>query len=147
MTIIDIFAEVEKVKARLENLSVEDLRAEVDNNPGLLLIDIREIQELVDLGTIPGAIHVPRGMMEFWASPASPYYRDDFQEGKRIVVFCAGGGRSALAARDLKAMGFRKVAHLEPGFNGWAKQGGPTEDFAATSRWVRRDHREEETTR
>ena len=77
----------------------------MQKDPELLLIDLREIQELVDLGTIPGARHVPRGMLEFWASPQSPYYRDWFQEGRRIVAFCAGGGRSALAARDLKALG------------------------------------------
>ncbi|MBT4160070.1 MAG: rhodanese-like domain-containing protein [Gammaproteobacteria bacterium] len=107
-------------------------------NPDLVLIDIREIQELVDLGTIPGAIHVPRGMMEFWASPTSPYYREFFQEDRRIVAFCAGGGRSAFAARDLKAMGYKNVAHVELGFNGWAKLGGKVEDFASKSRWARR---------
>lgn len=138
MTIVDIFAEVEKLKLDLENLSISDLQTEMAEED-LLLLDIREIQELVDLGTIPGAIHVPRGMMEFWASPTSPYYRDYFTEDKRIVVFCAGGGRSAFAARDLKAMGFNNVAHLEAGFNGWAKSGGDVEDFAAKSRWVRKE--------
>lgn len=137
--IVDVFAEVEALKQELENLSIDDLQSEMAANNDLLLLDIREIQELVDLGTIPGAVHVPRGMMEFWASPTSPYYRDYFTEDKRIVVFCAGGGRSAFAARDLQAMGFRQVAHLEPGFNGWAKAGGEVEDFAATSRWVRRE--------
>jgi rhodanese-related sulfurtransferase len=139
MAIVDIFAEVEKIKKDLHNLSVEELKDELAANEDLLLIDIREIQELVDLGTIPGAVHVARGMMEFWASPTSPYYRDFFTEEKRIVVFCAGGGRSAFAARDLIAMGFNNVAHLELGFNGWAKQGGSVEDFASTSRWVRRE--------
>ncbi len=138
MAIVDIFAEVESIKADLENLSVDELREERRMNDALLLVDIREIQELVDLGTIPGAVHVPRGMMEFWASPTSPYYRDYFTEDRRIVVFCAGGGRSAFAARDLKNMGFGNVAHLETGFNGWAKSGGDVEDFAATSRWMRR---------
>lgn len=138
MAIVDIFEEVERIKAGLENLSVDDLREERRMNDDLLMIDIREIQELVDLGTIPGAVHVPRGMMEFWASPTSPYYRDYFTEDKRIVVFCAGGGRSAFAARDLKNMGFNNVAHLEAGFNGWARTGGDVEDFASKSRWVRR---------
>ena len=142
MPIVDIFAEVEQLKEDLENLSIDDLKQEIADNPDLLLIDIREIQELVDLGTIPGAIHVARGMMEFWASPTSPYYRDVFTEDKRIVAFCAGGGRSAFAARDLKAMGFNNVAHLEAGFNGWAEASGPVEDFAATSRWMRRPKEE-----
>lgn len=143
MTIVDIFAEVEKIKQDLENLSVDQLKDEMARNPDLLLIDIREIQELVELGTIPGAVHVARGMMEFWASPASPYYRDYFREDARIVAFCAGGGRSAYAARDLKAMGFKNVAHLEPGFNGWSKSGGAMEDFASSSRWVRRPVKED----
>lgn len=142
MAIVDIFAEVEKIKVDLENLSVDDLKNELrdaaDQGKDLLLIDIREIQEVIDLGTIPGAVHVPRGMMEFWASPTSPYYRDYFTEDKRIVAFCAGGGRSAFAARDLKAMGFNNVAHLELGFNGWAKSGGAVEDFASQSRWMRK---------
>ena len=139
MAILDIFAEVEKLKVDLDNLSVEGLQEEISAVPGLLLLDIREIQELVDLGTIPGSMHVPRGMMEFWASPTSPYYRNYFTEEKRIVVFCAGGGRSAFAARDLKAMGFKQVAHLEAGFNAWVSAGGEVQDFATTSRWVRRD--------
>ena len=142
MAIVDIFAQVEELKNDLENLSIDELKKEVETGD-LLLLDIREIQELVDLGTIPGAIHVPRGMMEFWASPTSPYYRDYFTEDKRIVVFCAGGGRSAFAARDLKAMGFNNVAHLEAGFNGWAKSGGKVEDFASTSRWVRREDKDQ----
>ncbi len=138
VAIKDIFKEVEQIKADLENLSIDDLKNEITRDPDMLLIDIREIQELVELGTIPGAVHVPRGMMEFWASPASPYYRDFFTEDKRIVVFCAGGGRSAFAARDLKNMGFNNVAHLELGFNGWQKSGAGVQDFAATSRWMRK---------
>ena len=139
MPIVDIFAEVERLKLDLENLSVGNLQVEMRADRDLLLLDIREIQELVDLGTVPGAVHVPRGMVEFWASPTSPYYRDYFTEGRRIVVFCAGGGRSAFAARDLQVMGFNHVAHLEAGFNGWAKAGGEIEDFASTSRLVRRE--------
>lgn len=139
MAIVNIFAQVEEIKAGLQNLSVEELQQEIASNPDLLLLDIREIQELVDLGIIQGAIHAPRGMLEFWASPDSPYYRDYFQEDKRIVVYCAGGGRSALAARDLKAMGFKDVAHLEPGFTGWAEAGGQVDDFASKSRWVRKE--------
>lgn len=143
MAIVDIFAEVEEIKQDLENLSVDELKDEISGNSGLLLIDIREIQELIELGTIPGAVHVARGMMEFWASPASPYYRDYFKEDARIVAFCAGGGRSAYAARDLKAMGFRNVAHLELGFNGWSKSGGAIEDFASSSRWIRRPEKKD----
>ena len=141
MAIRNIFAVVEETKATVENLSVADLKRELAAlaAPGALLADIRELQERVDLGTIPGARHVPRGMLEFWADPASPYYRDWFQEHGRIVLFCAGGGRSALAAKALEDMGFANVAHLEPGFAGWQAAGEPVEDVRTTSRWVRRD--------
>ena len=137
MAIKKIFAVVDEVKRHVENLSVDDLKAEL-GAPNLLLADIREIQERVDLGTIPGSKHAPRGMLEFWADPQSPYYRDGFEEDKRIVLFCAGGGRSALAAKALMDMGFANVAHLEPGFTGWQQAGETIEDVSATSRWVRR---------
>lgn len=139
MAIKDVFAEVNDLKNGIENLSVEDLKKELAENSDLLLIDLREIQELVDLGTLPGAKHVARGMLEFWASPASPYYRDWFQEDRRIVIFCAGGGRSVYSTLALKDMGFTNVAHLEPGFTGWAEASEEIEDVASTSRWIRRE--------
>ncbi|MCZ6888267.1 MAG: rhodanese-like domain-containing protein [Gammaproteobacteria bacterium] len=139
MAIKEIFAEVEKVKENLDNLGVQELKAEVQSNPDLLLVDLRELQERVDLGTIPGAKHVPRGMLEFWADPSSPYYRDYFKEDRRTIVFCAAGGRSAFAARDLLAMGFKDVAQFDPGFNGWKEAGEAVEDVGKTSRWVRRE--------
>lgn len=139
MAIKNIFAELEKKKAEIENLSIDDLLAEKQTNADLLLVDLREIQECVDLGTIPGSTHVPRGMLEFWASPASPYYRDYFTEDRRTVVFCAGGGRSVLAVLALQDMGFSNVAHVEEGFRGWKEAGHEIEDVASTSRWVRRE--------
>ena len=84
-------------------------------------------QEQIDLGTIPGAIHCPRGMMEFWASPASPYFRDYFEEDRRTVVFCAGGGRSVLAVLALEDMGFTNVTNIG-GIGDWKNAGGPMED-------------------
>ena len=138
MPIKNIFAEVDKVKQHIENLSVDDLKAEL-HDPDVLVADIREIQERVDLGAIPGSKHAPRGMLEFWADPQSVYYRDWFQEDRRVILYCAGGGRSAFAAQALMDMGFTNVAHLEPGFSGWQKAGEEIEDVQATSRWVRRD--------
>jgi len=138
MAIKPIFGTVDALKKKLENLSVEDLKREMAKRTDLLLVDIREIQESVDRGTIPGAVHAPRGMLELWADPASPYYRDYFSEDKRIVVFCAGGGRSAFAAQALRDMGYADVAHLEPGFNGWKKAGEPVEEVASKSRWMRK---------
>lgn len=138
MTIKNVFGMVEEVKKELENLSLDDLERELTDRDDLLLLDIREIQEYVDLGTIPSAINAPRGMLEFWADPASPYYRDYFTENKRVVLFCAGGGRSAFAAKALKEMGYTDVAHLEAGFNGWAESGREVEVTSAKARWMRK---------
>lgn len=138
MAIRNVFEHVEELKGSIDNLSVEDLKRELAEGD-VLLLDIREIQELVDLGTLPGAKHVARGMLEFWASPASPYARDYFEENKRTIVFCAGGGRSVYAVKALEDMGFTNVAHLESGFGGWKASGEDIEDVASTSRWVRRE--------
>jgi rhodanese-related sulfurtransferase len=138
MAIRNVFEHTEELKGSIENLSVEGLKKELASGD-VLLLDIREIQELVDLGTLPGAKHVARGMLEFWASPASPYARDYFEENKRTVLFCAGGGRSVYAVKSLQDMGFTNVAHLESGFGGWKEAGEEIEDVASTSRWVRRE--------
>ena len=140
MPLRSIFQAVERARSRIENLSVDALAAELEKDPDLLLLDIRELQERVDLGTIPGAKHVPRGMLEFWADPDSRYFRDYFREDRRTVLFCAAGGRSALATETLLDMGFTNVAHLASGFAGWQDAGRAVEDVSATSRWVRREH-------
>ena len=91
------------------------------------ILDIRDVRERQKLGFIPGSLHVPRGMLEFWLDPTSQYYTGKVDPEKRIVLHCAGGHRSALAADVLREMGFPNVAHLEPGFNGWAEAGMPVE--------------------
>jgi rhodanese-related sulfurtransferase len=138
MPIRSIQPAVEEAKKHIENLSVEQLQAELAANPDLLVLDVREIQERVDLGTIPGSVHAPRGMLEFWADPESPYFRDYFQADRRTVLFCAGGWRSALAGESMRNLGFTDIAHLEPGFSGWQKAEAEIEDVSATSRWIRR---------
>lgn len=140
MAIKSVFAETEALKKNIQNMSVEELVKLEDDvaTEQVLLVDLREIQEVVDLGTIPNAKHVARGMLEFWADPASPYFRKYFEEEKPIVVFCAGGGRSVYATLALLEMGYKDVAHLEVGFNGWKKAGGAIDDVSATSKWVRR---------
>jgi len=138
VAIRSVWSWVQDLKTELENLSVEALAGEIEGGEDLLLVDLREIQERVDRGAIPGSKHVPRGMLEFWADPQSEYYRDYFEEGKRTVVYCAAGGRSALAAKVLLDMGFRDVAHLEDGFAGWEAAGQTVEETASKSRWVRR---------
>ena len=117
---------VAEAKGQIENLSNDELAAEIEN--GALLVDIREQNEREQLGVIPGAMHVPRGLLEFWAEPEGPMHRDEFELDRRIVLHCATGGRSALAAVALKEMGFTDVAHHEPGFNGWDADGRPVED-------------------
>lgn len=139
MAIRNVFEHVKELTSSIENLEVEDVKRELASGEEVLLLDIREIQELVELGTIPGAKHAPRGMMEFWADPASPYARDYFDENKRTIIFCAGGGRSVYAVKALQDMGFTNVAHLASGFGGWKTAGEEIEDFASKSRWVRRE--------
>jgi rhodanese-related sulfurtransferase len=128
---------VAEAKKDLENLSIDELKAEMAADSDLLLVDIREVQERVDKGAIAGSVHVPRGMLEFWADPSIDYYREFFRPERRTVLYCAGGGRSALAAKALKEMGYENVAHLEAGFDGWAKSEA-VEETASTSKWVRR---------
>jgi rhodanese-related sulfurtransferase len=117
---------VEEAKTRVENLTIAQLRDELARD-GVQLLDIRDVRERRKLGWIPGSVHVPRGMLEFWLDPTSIYYTGKVDPLKRIIVYCAGGGRSALAADVLREMGFPSVAHLESGFNGWAAAGLPVE--------------------
>ena len=139
MPIRNVFEHAAELAADIENLQVDDLKRELEADPELLLVDLRELQELVEKGTIPGARHVPRGMLEFWADPASPYARDYFGEDKRTVVFCAGGGRSVYAVKALEDMGFTNVAHLAGGFKSWLDAGEAVESTAESSRWVRKE--------
>ena len=88
-------------------------------------IDLRDIRELERDGTIPGAYNAPRGMLEFWADPESPYHKPVFAQGKQLVLFCAAGWRSALATKTLMEMGFDAVAHVDGGFKAWKEGGGP----------------------
>lgn len=114
---------VEAAKSRIENLTKEQVEAECLEGQALL-IDIRDVRELWRDGTIPGARHVPRGMLEFWADPESEYYKKFMVRSARLIVFCAGGQRSALAADALMGLGYSNVAHLEIGFDEWKRLGG-----------------------
>ena len=119
---IDLVAEA---KARIENLDVAGVDKEQAD--GVLLVDLREPGELTEAGRIPGSVHVPRGMLEFRADPTSTYHQDGFDPERRIILHCATGGRSALAAAALKDMGYNNVAHLDGGFKAWAEAGRPIE--------------------
>ena len=92
----------------------------------VLLVDIRDVRELWRDGGIPGALHAPRCMLEFWIDPESKYAKPVFQSGKRFVLFCAGGGRSALATKTVQDMGLGPVCHIRGGYRAWKEAGGPT---------------------
>lgn len=93
-------------------------------------VDIRDVRELQREGTIPGAFHATRGMLEFWVDPDSPYYKDLFGADKTFVFFCQSGWRSALATQTVQHMGMDKVCHIGGGYRAWREAGGATEDYA-----------------
>lgn len=95
-----------------------------------LLVDLRDVRELEREGVIPGAVHAPRGMLEFWVDPESPYFHAAFATDKPLVLFCAAGWRSALSARTLMEMGVERVSHLEGGFGAWKAAGAPVAEKA-----------------
>lgn len=138
MAIRNTMAWVDSLRPQVATLTATELASRLDAGEALTVIDIRELQERIDKGAIPHSHHVPRGMLEFWADPAMNYYRDFFVEDGRYVVYCAGGGRSVLAALALVDMGYANVFHLDGGFGAWEKSGQPVEDAAATSRWQRK---------
>ncbi len=115
-----------EAEAIVETWTVEQAREHLEDDD-VVLVDIRDIRELQRDGVIPGAVHAPRGMLEFWVDPESPYARDVFQSGKRFVFFCAGGLRSALAARSVQEMGLAPVCHMAGGFGAWKKSDFPIE--------------------
>ncbi len=117
---------VKRARDRIEEIETPDLIARLDD-PDTVIVDIRDVRERQRVGFIPGSIHAPRGMLEFWIDPESPYHKEVFaQEGKRYVFHCASGWRSALSVATLQDMGF-EAAHLKEGFGTWEKHGGPVE--------------------
>jgi len=94
-------------------------------DPDVVIVDLRDPRELEREGKMPGAFHCPRGMLEFWIDPESPYHKPIFAEDKRFVFFCGGGWRSALAAKAAQDMGLKPVAHIDGGFAAWKKAGAP----------------------
>jgi rhodanese-related sulfurtransferase len=117
---------LEEANAAIETLSVEQAIA-AHGAEDVIFVDLRDPRELEREGRLPGAFHCPRGMLEFWIDPESPYAKPVFQVDKRFVFFCAGGWRSALAAKTAQDMGLKPVAHIEGGFGAWKKSGGPVE--------------------
>jgi rhodanese-related sulfurtransferase len=117
---------VTEAMAEVITYSVQEVAARL-NDPAVQIVDIRDVRELAD-GTVVGAYHAPRCMLEFWVDPASPYFKPIFaNESKEFILFCGAGWRSALAAKTLQDMGMKNVAHIDGGFTEWVKQGAPTE--------------------
>ncbi len=120
---------VDEAMAEVTTYSVAAVQARI-GQPDLQILDIRDVREMND-GTIAGAYHAPRCMLEFWVDPASPYFKKIFaDESKEFVLFCGAGWRSALAAKTLQDMGMTNVAHIEGGYGDWVKAGAPTETLA-----------------
>lgn len=117
---------IAEANAAIRTLSVEEAR-EMLARDDVQFIDLRDPRELEREGRMPGAFHCPRGMLEFWIDPESPYAKPVFQQDKTFVFFCAGGWRSALAARTAQEMGLKPVAHIDGGFGAWKKAGAPFE--------------------
>ncbi len=112
---------VEEATKQIKTLNAQEVK-NLSKNDEITLIDIRDIRELWKEGTVKGAIHIPRGMLEFWLDPESSYYKEKkIGELKKLVLFCALGMRSALATKSLKDMGFKNVAHVEGGFDALKK--------------------------
>ena len=117
---------VDEAMEEVKTYSVESVKARL-SDPKVQIVDIRDPREL-EQGTVVGALHAPRGMLEFWVDPASPYFKPVFaDESKEYILFCGAGWRSALATKTLQDMGMRNVAHIDGGYAEWKKRGAPTE--------------------
>lgn len=113
------------------NAEIQTIEAQqaigMSGDPSVLFVDLRDPRELDREGKMPGAFACTRGMLEFWIDPESPYHKPVFAEPRTFLFFCAGGWRSALAAKTAQDMGLERVAHIEGGFGAWKKAGGPVE--------------------
>lgn len=110
----------------IDSISAEQAIS-LSGNDDVTIVDLRDIRELHREGRIPGSVHAPRGMLEFWVDPDSPYHKPVFATGNRLVLHCASGWRSALAAQTLTEMGLENVCHIDSGYKGWKDAGGDTE--------------------
>jgi rhodanese-related sulfurtransferase len=121
---------VAEANAEIETVPVAGAAALLED-PDVQFVDIRDVRELEREGMVPGAFHAPRGMLEFWVDPESPYHKDVFASGKKFVLYCQSAWRSALATKALKDMGLEPIAHLEGGFRAWKDAGHPVGERSA----------------
>ena len=119
-------AMVAAARKRIEEIGSAEAVALLDD-PSVLFVDLRDPRERERVGMIPGNFHCPRGMLEFWIDPESPYHKPVFAEDRPFLFICGGGWRSALAAATAQDMGLKPVAHVDGGFKAWKDAGGPVE--------------------
>ena len=112
-----------QANTEIDTISIEEAKRQVGTE-SVLFVDVRETQEVQNTGGIPGHLHVPRGFLEFIVDPDSPMHKTELSSGKRLVLYCASGGRSALAAKTLQDMGVDNVCHIAGGFTAWVESGG-----------------------
>lgn len=124
---------IAEAEAEIEAVTPAALQADIARDD-IVVIDLRDVRELQREGHLPGAVHMPRGMLEFWIAPESPYARPIFQEDKRFVFYCAMGWRSALACQIASRMGLERASHLDGGFTAWKKAGGEVVPYEKKSR-------------
>ena len=122
---------VAEAEAQVKSLTPAEVEKKLNQN-GVTLIDLRDIRELKRDGTIADSIHIPRGMLEFWVDPESPYYKSELNDTEEVILFCNGGWRSALAAASLQSMGVKNVAHMSGGFGQWQKEIGRVVQISAS---------------
>ena len=126
MTIKTCFSLVEEAKQRIKSINFKNA-LKLHSDGETIFIDLRDIRELEKNGKIKNAKHVPRGMLEFWIDPLSPYYRNFFDTKNKFIFYCASGWRSALSTKIAFEMGLNNVLNLEKGIDDWIKQNGPLE--------------------
>ena len=129
MTIKSCFSLVEEAKQKIKSINFKNAM-KLHNEGETIFIDLRDIRELEKNGKIENAKHVPRGMLEFWIDPKSPYYRDYFNAKNKFIFYCASGWRSSLSTKTALEMGLTNVLNLENGIDDWIKHNGPIEKFS-----------------
>ena len=116
---------IAEARTKIRTISTEEAKAKLED-PSVLFVDIRDVRELEREGMIPNAFHAPRGMLEFWVDPESPYHKEIFSTGKEFVLYCQSAWRSSLATLALHEMGLSPICHIEGGFKAWKEAGLPT---------------------
>ncbi len=119
---------LKEANSRIETLSVDYAR-QLHGQSDVQFVDLRDVRELKQEGKIPDAFHMPRGMLEFWIDPDSPYFKETFESGKRFVFYCKSGWRSALATDTAQTMGLQNACHIEGGFDAWKDSGARVEEL------------------